>query len=143
MKQVQANLNVVEDEDVDFHDISSGQESVPIRMYGDTSTLKRLKSEFVSYITSPVMSPCVRIDWKQSVEACCIPTSTTTKNICSVSKRSHGFKFLECNRMCECASMNSVKKCGNRLTQHGVGVSLEVFWTGRERRWGVRSLQSP
>ena len=79
VKQVQANLNVVEDEDVDFHDISSGQESVPIRMYGDTSTLKRLKSEFVSYITSPVMSPCVRIDWKQSVEACCIPTSTTTK----------------------------------------------------------------
>ena len=37
--------------------------------------------------------------------------------------------------------MNDMK-CGNRLTQHGVGVSLEVFWTGRERRWGVRSLQS-
>ncbi len=33
MKQVQANLNVVEDEDADYHDISSGQESVPIRMY--------------------------------------------------------------------------------------------------------------
>jgi hypothetical protein len=141
VKQVQANLNVVEDEDVDFHDISSGQESVPIRMYGDTSTLKRLKSEFVSYITSPVMSPCVRIDWKQSVETCCVPTSQSEKNVCSVSKCSHGSRFLECNRMCECANMNDMK-CGNRLTQHGVGVSLEVFWTGRERRWGVRSLQS-
>ena len=37
VKQVQANIVVVEDEDVDYHDVSSGQESVPIRMYVDVS----------------------------------------------------------------------------------------------------------
>jgi len=142
-KQVQTNIVVVEDEEKDYHDISSGQENVAIRMYGEMSTLKKLKNEFLSYITSSVLSPCVRIKWKRNggVRACMGGEHQTLKNICSISECSHKSLSLECNRYCECASIKDCE-CGNRITQRGIGVHLEVFWTGNDRRWGVRALQS-
>jgi len=59
--------------------------------------------------------------------------------------RSHNKFFLkntadvifECNLLCKC----DAQKCPNRILQRGITCRLEVFWTGRERGWGVRAAE--
>ncbi|EER00647.1 histone-lysine n-methyltransferase, bat/ehmt, putative, partial [Perkinsus marinus ATCC 50983] len=44
--------------------------------------------------------------------------------------------IVECNFLCDC----NYNTCPLRVVQKGLTKRLEVFWTGRERGWGVRSL---
>ncbi|EKX38545.1 histone H3 lysine 9 methyltransferase, partial [Guillardia theta CCMP2712] len=45
--------------------------------------------------------------------------------------------IFECNLLCKC----DAQKCPNRILQRGITCRLEVFWTGRERGWGVRAAE--
>lgn len=145
------NVKPIPVNDSNCHDVSQGEETTPIRMYGDDDTFKKLQTEFISYITQPIMSPCVRIAWERNggVQSCDHYSRRSSRNetavdferTCSFSKNIHSSKHFECNRYCGCSRTEPEKYCDNRVTQQGIRASLEVFWTGKERRWGVRTLQ--
>ena len=75
-----------------------------------------------------------------------IKWTTTGPNVCRADpaaprlaiRNGPGQKYiLECHPHCGCPAT-----CTHRAIQAGPRVKLEVFWTGPEKKWGVRSLVS-
>lgn len=130
-----------------FVDLSHGMERFPVRCYAKGKMFEDLCRQFEAYVAHPVMSSCVRVDWDANggPNVCVKAVSSKRSRVdkfCCASNGSHENKSHECNRFCDCAhDLKFLSKCPLRPSQSTLNVSVEVFWTGHRRGWGVRALQ--
>ncbi|XP_066356108.1 histone-lysine N-methyltransferase, H3 lysine-9 specific SUVH3-like isoform X2 [Miscanthus floridulus] len=125
-------------------DISSKAEKLPVCLVSDVDDQKG--PSYFNYITGVEYSrPLSKTKPLQSCKcpSVCLPSDTN----CSCAQLNSGYlpysangvlvkhipMLYECSSTCQCC-----QNCRNRVTQKGVNLNFEVFWTG-DCGWGVRS----
>ncbi|KAG0519826.1 hypothetical protein BDA96_08G019800 [Sorghum bicolor] len=125
-------------------DISSKAEKLPVCLVNDVDDQKG--PSYFNYVTGVEHSGPLRKT--KPLQSCkcpsvCLPSDTN----CSCAQLNSGYlpysangvlvkhipMLYECSSTCQCC-----QNCRNRVTQKGVNLNFEVFWTG-DSGWGVRS----
>eukprot|EP00040_Diaphanoeca_grandis_P009441 m.48852 g.48852 ORF g.48852 m.48852 type:complete len:338 (-) comp20872_c0_seq1:335-1348(-) len=71
------------------------------------------------------------------IDPCEIPHTSKRRRTTSDSADRQDEPIYECHDGCDC----TVDNCPNRLTQRGINVHVEVFFTSNGRGWGLASKQ--
>ncbi|XP_006660567.3 uncharacterized protein LOC102720354 [Oryza brachyantha] len=125
-------------------DISQGRERIPISV---VNTIDDMQPEPFMY-TAEVIYPDSYA--KEPPKGCDCTNGCADSDRCACAVKNGGeipFNFsgaivearpliYECGPSCRCPPT-----CHNRVSQHGIKITLEIFKTG-EKGWGVRSLSS-
>ncbi|GJN18249.1 hypothetical protein PR202_gb05390 [Eleusine coracana subsp. coracana] len=131
-------------EGISLSDTSQGNERIPIRVINTIDNISLTSFKYIAKVIYP--------NWykKELPKGCDCTNGCSDSGKCACAMKNGGqipFNYdskiiwvkslvFECGPSCRCPPT-----CRNRVSQHGIKISLEIFRTS-EKGWGVRSLNS-